>query len=267
VTGTQFYRINVAIRTTNIAAQASDGTFADKVRVTWQAIPDATSYQVYRNTTDATFGGTNVGTVTPPTLQFDDTTAVPGQEYYYFLKVIQPDDASYRFTSDHGDIGRRNAAPIADAGPDQISVDADANGQQPITLDGSGSHDPDGTISVYRWMEGATLLGQSSMPTLNVNLPVGVHTITLTVFDNGSATGTDEVIITVTAPGGGCGTSDYNGDGDFGTDADIEAFFACLAGDCCPTCFSGGSDFNGDGDFGTDADIESFFRVLAGGNC
>jgi len=64
-----------------------------------------------------------------------------------------------------------------------------------------------------------------------------------------------------------CGTSDFNGDGDFGTDQDIEAFFACLAGNCCPTCFPGGSDFNGDGDFGTDADIESFFRVLGGGNC
>jgi hypothetical protein len=64
-----------------------------------------------------------------------------------------------------------------------------------------------------------------------------------------------------------CGTSDFNGDGDFGTDQDIEAFFACLAGQCCATCFPGGSDFNGDGDFGTDQDIESFFRVLAGGPC
>jgi len=64
-----------------------------------------------------------------------------------------------------------------------------------------------------------------------------------------------------------CGNQDFNGDGDFGTDADIEAFFACLGGTCCATCWQGGSDFNGDGDFGTDADIESFFRVLGGGNC
>jgi hypothetical protein len=64
-----------------------------------------------------------------------------------------------------------------------------------------------------------------------------------------------------------CGTSDFNGDGDFGTDQDIEAFFACLAGNCCPTCFPGGADFNGDGDIGTDQDIEAFFRVLGGGNC
>jgi hypothetical protein len=64
-----------------------------------------------------------------------------------------------------------------------------------------------------------------------------------------------------------CGTADFDGDGDTGTDADIEAFFACLAGNCCATCFAGGADFNADGDTGTDADIESFFRVLAGGPC
>jgi hypothetical protein len=62
-----------------------------------------------------------------------------------------------------------------------------------------------------------------------------------------------------------CGTADFNNDGDFGTDQDIEAFFGCLGGFCCPTCQSG--DFNGDGDFGTDQDIEAFFRVLAGGAC
>jgi len=28
-------------------------------------------------------------------------------------------------------------------------------------------------------------------------------------------------------------SADFNGDGDVGTDADIEAFFACLAGNCC----------------------------------
>jgi hypothetical protein len=64
-----------------------------------------------------------------------------------------------------------------------------------------------------------------------------------------------------------CGSSDYNCDGDFGTDADIEAFFACLAGVCPPAPCTSGSDFNGDGDFGTDADIEAFFRVLGGGSC
>jgi hypothetical protein len=64
--------------------------------------------------------------------------------------------------------------------------------------------------------------------------------------------------------GPGC-TADADGDGDPGTDADIEAFFACLAGTCCQRCSP--ADFDGDGDSGTDADLESFFRVLAGQAC
>jgi hypothetical protein len=62
-----------------------------------------------------------------------------------------------------------------------------------------------------------------------------------------------------------CGNADFDGDGDSGTDADIEAFFACLGGNCCLTC--GSADFDGDGDSGTDADIEAFFSVLGGGGC
>jgi hypothetical protein len=62
-----------------------------------------------------------------------------------------------------------------------------------------------------------------------------------------------------------CGSPDFDADGAPGTDQDIQAFFACLSGYCCPTC--GSVDFNSDGDVGTDADIEAFFRVLAGGSC
>jgi probable HAF family extracellular repeat protein len=64
-----------------------------------------------------------------------------------------------------------------------------------------------------------------------------------------------------------CGSADFDCDGDIGTDADIESFFACLAGTCPAAPCTGSADFNGDGDIGTDADIEGFFRVLAGGAC
>jgi hypothetical protein len=64
-----------------------------------------------------------------------------------------------------------------------------------------------------------------------------------------------------------CQSADFDCDGDIGTDADIEAFFACIAGTCPPPPCTSTADFNGDGDIGTDADIESFFRVLAGGTC
>jgi hypothetical protein len=62
-----------------------------------------------------------------------------------------------------------------------------------------------------------------------------------------------------------CGSADFNGDDDVGTDSDISAFFSCLSGNCCAAC--GSVDFNADGDIGTDADIGSFFRVLGGGTC
>jgi hypothetical protein len=76
------------------------------------------------------------------------------------------------------------------------------------------------------------------------------------------AAGTFEAIII-----GECDAIDFDCDGDTGTDADIEAFFACLAGTCPPAPCANDADFDNDGDAGTDLDIEAFFRVLAGGPC
>jgi hypothetical protein len=69
----------------------------------------------------------------------------------------------------------------------------------------------------------------------------------------------DEIALVV------CASPDFNHDGDVATDADIEAFFACLAGNCCPACDS--ADVNSDGDVATDRDIEAFFSLLAGNGC
>ncbi len=85
--------------------------------------------------------------------------------------------------------------------------------------------------------------------------------------DAAGGTNTGAVFVYRPACGPVCGSADYDCDGDVGTDADIEAFFRCLAGDCPPSPCTSTSDFNGDGDIGTDADIEAFFRVLAGGSC
>ncbi len=79
----------------------------------------------------------------------------------------------------------------------------------------------------------------------------------------GSAT-SGVALVSVTPP---CGSADFNCDGDIGTDADIDAFFACLGGECPAAPCRSTADFNADGDIGTDADIEAFFRVLAGASC
>ncbi len=91
-----------------------------------------------------------------------------------------------------------NASPVARAGNDQTVSDADSNGSESVTLNGSASTDPDGTIVSYEWKEGAALLGTGS--TLNTTFPTGVHTVTLTVADSGSATSTDNVNVTITTP-------------------------------------------------------------------
>jgi hypothetical protein len=67
--------------------------------------------------------------------------------------------------------------------------------------------------------------------------------------------------------GGGCGSADFDCDGDTGTDFDIQAFFACLGGNCPAEPCANSADFDGDGDVGTDFDIQAFFRVLGGGPC
>ncbi len=110
---------------------------------------------------------------------------------------------------------------------------------------------------VYTVISTSVLNSPTTFGAINYNVPEGVM-FSVQYFSQS---------VRLTVIGVPCGTADFNGDGDIGTDADIEAFFACLGGDCCATCYAGGADFNADGDIGTDADIESFFRVLGGGAC
>ncbi len=90
-----------------------------------------------------------------------------------------------------------NAAPTANAGPDQ-TVDA-GEGTVSVTLDGSGSQDPDGAVVVYEWSgtpDPADVVG----PT--VVLAPGEYTFTLVVVDDlGARSEADTVVITVTGGG------------------------------------------------------------------
>ncbi|HEY4517059.1 MAG TPA: S8 family serine peptidase [Candidatus Paceibacterota bacterium] len=97
--------------------------------------------------------------------------------------------------------GEIHYPPIANAGADQVVVDADANGSESIALDGTGSSDPDGFIASYEWYEGAALIASGVSPT--VALPLGSHTITLIVADNEGATASDSVLINVVSESSG----------------------------------------------------------------
>ena len=86
-------------------------------------------------------------------------------------------------------------APIAQAGNNQTLTDSDDDGIESVTLSGSGSSDPDGTITSYVWLEGGSQIATGVSPT--INLGVGTHTITLIVTDNDGATASDNVSITI----------------------------------------------------------------------
>lgn len=86
--------------------------------------------------------------------------------------------------------------PIADAGADRTVTDSDNSGAEAVALNGAASSDPDGGgIVAYEWREGSTLLGT----TVGISpvLPVGTHTLTLTVTDDEGATASDTVQVTV----------------------------------------------------------------------
>ena len=84
-----------------------------------------------------------------------------------------------------------NQSPTANAGADQVGYLGD-----PITLDGSASSDPDGTIASYVWREGATTLGTGESFVIS-NLAPREHNITLTVTNDDGAMASDSAIVTI----------------------------------------------------------------------
>ena len=97
-----------------------------------------------------------------------------------------------------------NRAPVASAGPDQPAVECggDKAGCAEVTLDGSGSSDPDGDVLTFQWDGPGGPFTPGAL--ITATLPLGgPHTFTLTVTDPDGATDSDTVDVTVvdtTAP-------------------------------------------------------------------
>ena len=93
------------------------------------------------------------------------------------------------------------AKPIASAGESRTVKDADGDGVEIVALDGSGSKDAEGVIVAYMWTEvpekgPSQEIARGPRPT--VSLGVGVHTLTLKVYDTDGYFATDTVTITIT---------------------------------------------------------------------
>ncbi|HYF14253.1 MAG TPA: dockerin type I domain-containing protein [Phycisphaerales bacterium] len=67
--------------------------------------------------------------------------------------------------------------------------------------------------------------------------------------------------------GGGCDSIDFNGDGLFPDNQDLEDFFNVFGGGPCSTGTCNDIDFNNDGLFPDNEDLEALIRVFGGGDC
>jgi hypothetical protein len=91
-----------------------------------------------------------------------------------------------------------NQPPVARAGTDQ-SITLPVNA---VTLNGTASSDPDGTINAFAWVKIGgpaqhTIVSPNGSTTVINNLAQGVYSFQLTVTDNLGATARDTVLVTV----------------------------------------------------------------------
>ena len=82
------------------SVEASDGSYSTKVGVCWDHIRNATTYQVFRGTTENPASAAGVGTTS--SLIFNDSTAVPDQAYYYWVRAENGDLKSLLSVPDQG---------------------------------------------------------------------------------------------------------------------------------------------------------------------
>src|SRR5205823_880398 len=86
-----------------------------------------------------------------------------------------------------------NQPPTVQAGPDQTVGCQNPSGAT-VTLNGTASSDPDGDPLTFTWTDS---FGTVQGPTPQVTLPLGTHTVTLTVDDGkgGIASGTVKITV------------------------------------------------------------------------
>ena len=104
---------------TPTGVSATDGTYSDRVRLSWNAATGATYYQVYRNTSNSSTGAALLAS--PSGSPYDDTSATAGTTYWYFVKACNIAGCSGFSTPDSG---YRAVVPV----PGAFSKTAPANG-------------------------------------------------------------------------------------------------------------------------------------------
>jgi fibronectin type 3 domain-containing protein len=88
---------------------ATDGTSCTTITVAWTAAAGATSYQIWRSTTNDS--GTAAQIATDGASPYDDTTAAASTTYFYWVRAVGPCGTSAFGNSDAGSRGSGSAPP------------------------------------------------------------------------------------------------------------------------------------------------------------
>ena len=79
------YRLGPPMASTNVLA--SDGTYSDRVRVSWVSVADAAGYEIWRNGVSNIVGATNVGVASQFSTSYDDTSVGVATMQYYWVRA------------------------------------------------------------------------------------------------------------------------------------------------------------------------------------
>ena len=103
---------------------ATDGTYCDRVQVSWNSVSGATGYEIWRHTTNNSGSASKIAD--DDTSPYDDTSATLNVTYYYWIKAKNNSGTS-EFSS--SDSGYRSVVPVITQHPQNttVRVGQDAN--------------------------------------------------------------------------------------------------------------------------------------------
>ena len=78
---------------------ASDGTYTNKVSLSWNDVTGEGGYQVYRNTVNNSATAAWLGLLGANVTSFDDTSATPGATYYYWVRSLVLVSGTYYYSN------------------------------------------------------------------------------------------------------------------------------------------------------------------------
>ncbi len=103
---------------------ASEGVYLDKVRIIWSSAPQATAYHVYRGPNNYNYNQAVLLAVLSG-IYYDDTTAVPAENYYYWVRAANAYGVGLFGTNDYGWRGKTPPPPPVPPQPPALVAASD----------------------------------------------------------------------------------------------------------------------------------------------